>query len=277
MKNGRSRGWLGNSLLVGAVLLALLFLFPLYWMVIASLQPDTARLQLRDLLPTQFTFANYIDLFAFNPALRWVVNSLAISTLAMIGAVVTSATAGYVFGKKDFFARNVLFILVVGTMALPAAVLLIPRFLMIAGFGWLNTYEGMVAPALAFPFGVFLVRQFMHAIPNELLEAARIDGASELKTFMAIVIPLARPALGAVAIFAFIHTWTDYLWQLVVANKADAFTLPVGVASVAIKDMETQYGVALAGATISFIPMLVIFLLFQRYFVQGISTGAVKG
>jgi multiple sugar transport system permease protein len=264
-------------LLAVSIVLALFILFPLYWMIVASLQPDTLRLQLRDLLPTQFTLDNYLQLFAFNPAAGWAINSLVVSSVAMVGALFTSATAGYVFGKKQFWGRQALFILVIGTMALPTAVLLIPRFLIVAGFGWLNSYQGMIAPMLAFPFGVFLVRQFMHAIPNDLIDAAKIDGASELRVFTAIIVPLSKPALGAVAIFAFIQTWSDYLWQLVVATTPGAFTLPVGVASVAVKDMETQYGVAMAGATISFLPMLVIFLLFQRYFVKGISTGAVKG
>jgi len=162
-------------------------------------------------------------------------------------------------------------------MMLPHQVLLIPLFLMIVDLNLNNTYAGYILPYIAYPLGVFLIKQYMQSVPNELLEAARIDGASELLTFRTVVVPLAKPAIGAIGIFAFILGWNDYLWQLVVADAEKMLTLPVAVSRLSQGLLSTNYGLSMAGATIAFIPMLIFFLVFQRFFVKGISVGALKG
>jgi multiple sugar transport system permease protein len=142
---------------------------------------------------------------------------------------------------------------------------------------WFNTYQGMIAPYLAYPFGIFLIRQFMQGIPNDLIDAARIDGASELGIFWYVIVPLAKPAIGALAIFAFMAAWNDYIWQLLMITRRNMLTLPVGVSKLTSSLGRYDLGLAMAGATFAFIPMLIFFLIFQDYFVKGITVGAVKG
>ena len=158
-------------------------------------------------------------------------------------------------------------------MALPSAVTIVPLFLIMRDLGWINTYAGMIAPDIAYPFGVFLMRQFMHTVPRELFDAAKVDGASELQVFLRIVLPLTRPALGAIAIFAFINSWTNYIWQTVIINSEDLQTLPVGIAKLASGYQSFDLGLAMAGATVAFLPMLLIFIFFQGYFTKGVTAG----
>jgi multiple sugar transport system permease protein len=191
--------------------------------------------------------------------------------------VITSTLAGYAFGKKRFPGQNLLFWLLLLTMMLPKQISLIPLFIMMRDLKWFDTYFALIIPYAAYPFGIFLVKQFMQGIPNDLLDAAKIDGASEFGVFWHVVLPLTKPAVGALAIFAFMFGWNDYIWQLVVTNKQTMLTLPVGVSKLVAGWATIDIGVGMAGATLAFIPMLVIFLLFQDYFVKGITVGAVKG
>ena len=195
-----------------------------------------------------------------------------------IFSVITSTCAGYAFGKKQFPGRTIFFWLILMTMMLPRQIYMIPLFVLMRDLSWFNSYQGMIAPYLVFPFGVFLMRQFMQSIPDELLEAGKMDGASELRLFYHIVIPLSRPAIGAIAIFAFMAGWNDYLWQLMLATDELWFTLPVGVSKLTPSGVGSiDIGVGMAGATLGFVPMLLIFLLFQNYFIKGITVGALKG
>jgi len=195
----------------------------------------------------------------------------------MCFGVLTSTLAGYAFGKKKFPGQTWLFWLLLITMMLPKQISLIPLFIIMKDLKWFDTYQAMIVPYIAYPFGVFLVKQFMQGIPDDLIDAAKIDGASELQLFWKIILPLAKPAVGALAIFAFMFGWNDYIWQLVVINKEKMLTLPVGISKLVAGWGSVDIGLGMAGATLAFIPMLMIFLFFQDYFIKGITVGAVKG
>jgi len=257
---------------------SLLSLMPIYWMITGSfkIQHDAIAYP-PELFPTHPTLQNWEKLLVGMPTLRWLLNSfIAASGVALLG-VITSTLAGYAFGKKRFTGQNLLFWLLLLTMMLPKQISLIPLFIMMRDLKWFDTYFALIIPYAAYPFGIFLVKQFMQGIPNDLLDAAKIDGASEFGVFWHVVLPLTKPAVGALAIFAFMFGWNDYIWQLVVTNKQTMLTLPVGVSKLVAGWATIDIGVGMAGATLAFIPMLVIFLLFQDYFVKGITVGAVKG
>jgi multiple sugar transport system permease protein len=278
--NTRPWLWAGRALvLVVLTVLAVGSLLPLYWMITGSFKlQQNAMTVPPEWWPQQPTFANYQKLlFGSKPTLRWFLNSLITASGIAFGAVCTSSTAGYVFGKKAFPGRRALFSLIVLTMILPREVTLVPLLVLMKSLGWVDSYLGLIAPWVAYPFGIFLVRQFMQAIPNDLLDAARLDGAGEWGVFARVVLPMARPAVGAVAIFSFVGGWNEYLWQLMLVNREEMLTLPVGVSRLVSSLTSYDLGVAMAGATFAFLPMLVVFLLFQEYFVRGITLGALKG
>ncbi|MFD0715851.1 carbohydrate ABC transporter permease [Paenibacillus sp. GCM10027626] len=260
------------------LLLTVVALMPLYWMLTGSfkIMSDTMKMP-PEWFPVAPTLENYRILFVNNPTTQWLINSVIVAGCAALGAIFTSALAGYAFGKKVFPGRTILFWCMLITMMLPNEVMLIPRFLLVAELGWMNSYSGLIVPFLAYPFGVFLVKQFMQSVPNELLEAAKMDGAGELRTFTAIVLPIAKPAIGSVGIFAFVAVWNEYLWQLVVVDQKEMLTLPLGVSKLAYGIDTIHLGLAMAGGTVAFMPMLLFFLAFQRFFVKGITVGALKG
>lgn len=260
------------------VVLALMFLMPLYWMITGSFKIMTDTMKIPpEWFPVSPTLQNYKTLFTANPTWRWLFNSVFMSTVVALGAIVTSVMAGYAFGKKVFPGKNILFWLLLMTMMLPNQVLVIPLFIMISDFGWTNSYLGLITPFIAYPLGVFLVKQFMSSIPNELIEAARIDGAGEIRLFLQIIVPLSKPSIAALGIFAFVASWNEYLWQLVVVDRPDMLTLPVAVSKLAHGMSSINLGLAMAGATVAFIPMLVFFLAFQRFFIKGLTVGSLKG
>lgn len=262
-------------------------ILPLYWMTSGSLKRQSDTMQTPpEWFPSEPTTENYRKLFGGEgegawsgrrPAARWLVNSLLVAVSVSVSAVFTSALAGYALGKLEFPGRRIAFWLVVATMMLPRQVSLIPLYLMVVHLDWMDSYPGLIAPYLCYPFGIFLVRQFMMQVPGDLLAAARIDGAGSWRVFWHIVLPMSRPALGAVAIFSFMGAWNEYLWQLIVTNRSEMYTLPVGVSKLVTTLAEFDLGLAMAGATVAFVPMLVVFVLFQRHFVQGVSVGALKG
>ena len=224
--------------------------------------------------PTQPTIENYIKLFK-NPAWTWFYNSVVISLGTMILVCIVSSLAGYVLAKKRFYGQKVLFGMFVAAMALPKQVVLVPLVRLISAWGFHNTLAAVILPAVGWPFGVFLMKQFSETLPNELLEAAKIDGSGELGTFIKIVIPIIKPGIAALAIFTFITAWNDYFLQLIMLNTKIKLTLPLGVATMQ-QEFATNYGVLMAGATFAVIPILIVFLAFQKHFAQGITMGAVK-
>jgi len=259
-------------------ILAILFLFPLYWMITGSLKGPISTLKIPpELFPSNPTLINYEELFTRFPAWRWMLNSIIVAGGGTVLTLLFSSMSGYAFGKKEFLGKNTIFMILLSTMMMPRQVILIPLFLQMRRLGLVNSYLGMILPLVAWPFGMFLIRQFMPNIPNELIDAARIDGASELGIYWRIILPLAKPALGALGIFTFMQAWNDYMWQLIMVNDSTMMTLPVAISTVTRAENVTNLGLMMTGATYAFVPMLVVFLLFQDYFIKGITVGAVKG
>ncbi len=271
--------WLRYLALAVVLALALILLIPIVWMLLGSFKIQRVALAYPpELIPSNPVLDNWERLLINRPSLRWMLNSFIVAGGIAFFGVITSSCAGYAFGKKQFPGRTIFFWLILMTMMLPRQIYMIPLFVLMKNFGWFNSYQGMIAPYLVYPFGVFLMRQFMQSIPDELLEAGKMDGASEIQLFRHIILPLSKPAIGAIAIFAFMAGWNDYLWQLVMATDELWLTLPVGVAKLTASGVGSiDIGVGMAGATFAFIPMLLIFLLFQNYFIKGITVGALKG
>ncbi len=271
--------WLRYLALAIIVALAIILLIPILWMILGSFKIQRVALAYPpELIPSNPVMDNWERLLIDRPSMRWLVNSFIVAGGIAIFGVLTSTCAGYAFGKKQFPGRTIFFWLILMTMMLPRQIYIIPLFVLMKSFGWFNSYQGMIAPYIVYPFGIFLMRQYMQSIPDELLEAGKMDGASEIQLFRHVVLPLSRPAIGAIAIFAFMAGWNDYLWQLVMATDELWLTLPVGVAKLTASGVGSiDIGVGMAGATFAFVPMLLIFLVFQNYFIKGITVGALKG
>ncbi|MEG2087930.1 MAG: carbohydrate ABC transporter permease [Angelakisella sp.] len=257
-------------------LITTLFVFPFYWVITGSvkLQQETVALPPK-LLPQNPTLENYAALFR-QPAWQWLFNSIFIAGVTMILVCLVSASAGYVLAKKRFYGGKFLFALFIMAMALPKQVVLVPLVRQVNAMGFHNTLWAAILPAIGWPFGIFLMKQFSETIPTEMLEAAKIDGCSEFATFAQIVIPMVKPGIGALAIFTFISAWNDYFLQLIMLLNRANLTLQLGIATMQ-GEFSTNYGLLMAGATFAAIPIVTIFIVFQKSFTQGITMGAVKG
>ena len=275
------------------ILLAIFFLFPLYWIVTGSVKEKTDIIikagESVKWIPTTISWDNFARLFKSQTnlfgiemplAVRWLFNSVFISVVAMALTCITSSLAGYALAKKRFWGRGVVFSLFVCAMALPKQVILIPLLTEMSTLGLVKTVWGslfaVIFPVVGWPFGVFLMKQFSEGIPSSLLEAARIDGAGELKTFFNVALPIIKPGIGALAIFTFISAWNEYPMQLVMLSQSEAKTIALGIAGLQ-SEMSNDYGLIMAGAALAAVPIILVFLAFQKYFTQGITMGAVKG
>ena len=258
------------------ILVALFFLFPLYWIVTGSFK-GVIEINAKHPVwfPTSPTLENYMKLFD-NPAFQWLFNIIFISAAAMVLTCITAALAGYALGKKRFIGRGVLFTIIICAMALPKQVIVIPLLQEMTAIHLNNNIWAVILPTVGWPFGVFLMKQFAETIPNEILEAARVDGAGELRTFFSVVFPMIKPGIGALAIFTFVNTWNDYFLQLVMLTSRENWTLPLAIANMQ-GEMSNDFGLIMAGAALAAIPIVVVFIAFQKYFTQGIAMGAVKG
>ena len=258
------------------ILMTLFFLFPLYWIITGSFK-ELVEITAKE--PTWFpqnpTWENYAELFE-HPALRWLFNIVFISAAAMFLTCVTASLAGYALGKKRFIGRGVLFTIIICAMALPKQVIVIPLAQLMTFLHLKDTLWAVILPTVGWPFGVFLMKQFSESIPTEILEAARVDGAGELRTFASVVFPMIKPGIGALAIFTFVNTWNDYFLQLVMLITEEKWTLPLAIANMQ-GEMSTDYGLIMAGAALASVPIIIVFIAFQKYFTQGIAMGAVKG
>jgi multiple sugar transport system permease protein len=258
-------------------LVALLTLLPLVWMVSASfMAPGEASTYPPPMLPRSPTLANYRLLFAEHGIFRQVANSALISLLATALSLLFNVSAGYAFAKLRFAGRERVFRLLLGALIVPAQVAMMPLFLMLKEMGLVNTYAGALVPWLASVLGIFLVRQYALTIPDELLEAARIDGAGELRIFTVVVLPLLKPIVVTLAVLTFLGSWNDFMWPLIVLTDHEVQTLPVALAAMSrehVQDVELM----MAGAVITVLPVLLLFLALQRYYVQGLLVGSVKG
>lgn len=255
---------------------AVINLLPLYWLVISSFKPSYAIVE----VPPKWVvlepyFKNYQKIFSTGNAGRWLSNSVLIAGLTTVGVVLVSCFAAYAFAKLRFPGRRALFLVFISTLMLPKEVYIVPLFQLMTKINLYETYTGVILPNLALPFGVFLLKQFFEGIPDSLRESAKIDGASELRIFRSIILPMSRPGIGALAILMFVQTWNDFLWQLIMASSNKMRPLQLAISAMQTSD-SIDYGLRYAGACLCAVPMVLIFLFFQRYFTRGIALGAVK-
>ena len=296
---------------VAIAILAFLFAFPLYWIITGAFKTKQDIMNTTPVwVPTEWVMTNFENLmskrsaplfditlggnsiqafgytFSFDKivitgptvpaAIRWLINTVFMSVASMLITCLTAAMAGYVLAKKRFWGRTIIFSLVVCAMALPKQVILIPLLREMSALGLYDTIWAVIFPIVGWPFGVFLLKQFAEGIPTEMVEACRIDGASEWRTFTDVMFPMIKPGVGACAIFTFINSWNDYFMQLIMLTANKNLTISLGIATMQ-GESSTDYGLLMAGAALASVPIIIVFLIFQKYFTKGITMGAVKG
>ncbi len=267
-----------SNLILWLVLVAgaLVMVFPIYWMFATAIRPRAEAFDaIVALLPSQVTWGAFTAIWQHYPLLTWVWNSSFIAVFGVIITVFINLLCGYTFAKFRFFGRDVLFFAILGALMMPIQVILVPEFLITSWLGLLNSPWGVILPRAAEAFGIFMVRQFMVSIPDELLEAARLDGASEWRIFLRIVLPLSRPVIAVLVIFTFMWRWNDFAWPLVVLTDQSMFTLPLGL-NLLRGEVNPEWGNVMAMALVALLPMLAIFLVFQRQLIQGIASTGLK-
>ena len=253
-------------------------LVPFLWMLFLSLQPGAGgQLDAAQLKHAKFDLGHYRELLSAGAFPRYLLNSIVVAVAVVFGNVLTGAMVGYALARKRFPGNRALTWGVIATLMVPKQVLMIPLYLVLAKLGWLDSYAALILPFFVDAFSIFLVRQYVLALPAELEDAARVDGASELRIFATIVLPLLRPALAVVAINGFLLNWNSFLFPLIFTNSDALRTLPVGLALFAQGEHATDWGLLMAGSTISVLPMLAAFLVFQRQILEGMTAGAEKG
>ena len=263
-----------HGLLAGLVAVSL---FPLLWMLSVSfMSPGEASTLPPPLLPAHPTLGNYRELFARLGMGRYVLNSLLIATTLTLGATLLNVMAGYAFAKLRFAGRERIFRSLVGALVIPAQVAMMPLFLLLKAMGLVNTLGGVIVPALAGIFGIYLVRQYAESIPDELLEAARIDGASEAAIFVRVIVPLLKPIIVTLAVFTFLASWNDFMWPLIVLTDETHHTLPVALAGLSREHVQDNE-LMMAGSVVTVLPVLALFLALQRHYIEGLLVGSVKG
>src|SRR5437763_9227978 len=263
-----------NGLLAG---MAALTLFPLLWMLAVSLMPSgEASTFPPPLLPKTPTLSNYRELFAHAGIGRYLLNSLFLATTVTVVSLLFNVAAGYGFAKLRFRGRDRLFKLLLGALVIPSQVAMVPLFLLLKELGLVNSYGGVIVPAMASIFGIFLVRQYALSVPDDLLEAARIDGASEFRIFWSIIVPVLKPIVVTLAVFTLLGTWNDFMWPLIVLADQHLYTLPVALAGLAREHVQDNE-LMMAGSVLTTLPTLLLFIALQRYYLQGLMAGSVKG
>jgi multiple sugar transport system permease protein len=271
----RSLGrWASYLFLIGS---SSVMVFPFMWMVSTALKgQQEVYIYPPTLWPESLHWENFQHVLDTVPFGRFFVNSLLVTTLITVSQVVTSVLAGYVFARIEFPGRNLIFYLYLATLIIPTQVTMLPLFLLVSRLGWIDTYQGLIVPFLANAFAVFFLRQFFISLPRELEDAARIDGASRLRTLVQIILPLSRPAVATIALFTFLSHWDEYLWPLVVTNTTSMRTLPIGLRFF-IEESGAQLNYMMAGALMAVAPVVLLFLVAQRQFIEGISLTGTKG
>jgi multiple sugar transport system permease protein len=272
----RARGALWIYLLL--ILGILLMVGPFLWMLLGSLKPQAEFLvSPPTFLPKAATIDNYERLFGKLDFPRFFFNSSVVALVVTFGNVLFCPMLGYALAKLQWRGKRVIMGLVLATLMVPAGITLIPNFVLMRNLGLVNTYPGLILPFLVGPFGVFLTRQFMYGVPNELLEAARMDGANEFRIFWAVVIPIATPVLATLGILTFLGNWNSFLYPLVMAQEPQMYTLPVALATFATGQYQADHGMLMAGSVVLVVPVLIVFILFQRWITEGIATTGLKG
>ncbi len=261
------------------IVLSLWMLLPFYWMISASLMTSKEIIQMPPpLVPEIPQWHNYVRVTEVVDLGRSYLNSLLVTGLTVLGILFTSSLAGFAFAKYQFPGRNVLFSMILATMMIPFFVILIPVFYVVKQLGWTNNYAGLIMPGLVSAYGIFMMRQFILTLPDELLDAARIDGANEFRIYWQIILPLTGPALATLGVFNMISVWNSFLWPLLIAQSPDLYTVPLALNNLRTYGMEAQVlNLQMAGTVASVIPTLIVFIFLQRYFTQGIALTGLKG
>lgn len=275
VRPGRLRVKLTLLVILGAI--TALVLLPFIWMLVTSLRPEAETVDYPpSLLPGSFTLDHYTDIWSRLNFGRLFLNTVVFAGGVTLISLAFDSMTAYALARLDFPGRQLIFITVLVTLMLPHQVTLIPLFELLSDMGWINSYQGLIAPRATSAFGIFFLRQFFLAVPRDLENAARIDGASERVIFLRIVLPLATPALLVLGLFHLMHSWNDLLWPLVVTTDGDMHTLPAGLA-LFMGEHVIEYGLLMAGAVLSLAPIVIAFLLIQRRFIEGIATSGFKG
>jgi multiple sugar transport system permease protein len=262
------------------VILVLFSLTPYIWLISTAVKPASEVVAFPPkLIPRQPTFRNFIKVFETAPFLRFLLNSSIVSITATLSALLFGSMAGYAFAKLRFPAKNLLFIIVVATMMVPWQITIIPLFNLIVKFRWLNSYKALIIPKMVAGFAVFLMRQFIAGVPDELMDASRIDGCGYFRIYRSIILPNIKPALAALAIFKFLSMWNDYLWPVIVVKTPLMRTLPLGVALFFTEESRSPsfYNLIMAASTLALLPTVVLFVSLQKHFIRGVVLSGLKG
>lgn len=258
-------------------LCALAVLYPVLYAISTSLMPPSeASLYPPHLYPHSLNLRNFVDVFDIVPIAAFIGNTFLISIVVMLGQLATSSLAAYAFARMNFKGKNLLFAAFMATMMIPWEVTIIPNYLTVRGWDWLDSYQGLIVPFLAASFGTFLLRQFFLQLPMELFEAARIDGCGHTRYFLSHVLPLSRPALGTLAVYSFLHMWNAYLWPLLITNTDKMRTVQIGVSMLQHQET-TEWNLVFAGIVLVILPSLVMLALGLKQLVRGMTVGALKG
>ncbi|ARO15038.1 binding-protein-dependent transporters inner membrane component [Ketogulonicigenium robustum] len=269
IRPGRIITW--TLLFLGGFVMAL----PILYMFSTSLKPASATFDLR-LIPAVPTLDNYIDILKDGRFIKWFWNSMIIAVAVTLSNVFFDSLVGYTLAKFDFRGKNIVFIGILSTLMIPTEMLVIPWYMMSAKLGWLDTHWGIMFPGMMTAFGTFLMKQFFEGVPNDFLEAARVDGLNEFTIWWKIAMPMVVPALSALAIFTFLGNWTSFLWPLISTKSPDLYTLPVGLNSFAVGEA-VKWERIMTGAALATIPTLLVFLALQRFIVRGVMLAGLKG
>lgn len=255
----------------------LVSLFPLYWLLVAAFSPPSIVMSTPPhMFPTPVTLVNFLRLTRAALVFRWLSNSMLVATTVTVSNIVLGTMAGYVLAKKRFPGANLAFWVIILTMMVPGQATMVPMYLLVSKLGWLNSFNAMIIPDLVIAFSIFLMKQYLSSFPTELIEAAKLDGASELRILFRIVMPVAKPGIAVLGIFTFVDYWNGFFWPLLVLSSKEKLTVQVGLTTLRFQ-FTTDYGLWNAGAVLAMVPVFIVFFSFQRYFLRGITIGAIKG
>ena len=271
--------FLASLLATGLLLVAaLLVSFPFLWMIRTSLLSEVDAAKFPPVwIPPTLNLDSYEDALTIQPFARYILNSLFVASIAILSQLLTASMGAYAFARLRFPGRDRLFLLYLATMLIPGQVTIVPFFVLVSRMGWVDSYMGLIVPGMFSVFITFMLRQFFLSIPMELEDAAKIDGASYLRTYATIVLPLSKPALATASIFIFIGSWGSFLWPLLIIRTRELRTVPLGLAAFQLQQGHTDIPQLMAGSTMAIIPIIIVFLMLQRYYVEGIALTGVKG
>lgn len=264
---------------IGFLIISLVMVFPFFWMAVSSLKTPVELASLPPVWwPESPSFEAFKNIFELIPFGRSIVNSIIVTTVSTISILITSIMAGYVFAKYKFKGKSVLFLIILSTMMVPQFVLIVPLFHMFSAMDMINTYFGLILPNMANAFGIFLMRQFIEGIPNDLIEAARLDGASEWKILATVIVPLLKPAASALILFAFVFQWNNFIWPLTIVQTPEMNTVVLALNGLRSYTTSVEYtNIVMSGAIIGILPSVFLFIWLQKFFIQGIAMTGIKG